>query len=386
VKVDVPTLDEIGQTLELRARELEARIHAHAGFPFNLNSPKKLGEVLFDHLRLIEKPKKTATGQYQTNEQTLQSLVGVHPIIEEILSYRESTKLKNTYVDALPATVNPVDGRVHTTFHQLMAATGRMASSDPNLQNIPIRSDAGREIRKAFVPEKEGWVLLSADYSQIELRVMAALSGDDAMAEAFQRGLDIHTATAAKVYNVPLEETTSDMRRTAKMVNFGIIYGISAFGLSLRLGIPRTEAGQIIDSYFIQYPGVKEFMEREVEDARKRGFVSTLTGRRRFLRDINSSNATVRNATERVAMNTPIQGTAADMIKLAMITVDRLLRDGGFKTRMLLQVHDELLFEVPNDEVEQVRPIIVDAMQHALPLRVPVIVETGTGKNWLEAH
>ncbi len=386
VKVDVPTLDEIGQTLELRARELEARIHNHAGFPFNLNSPKKLGEVLFDHLHLIDKPKKTATGQYQTNEQTLQSLVGVHPIIEDILSYRESTKLKNTYVDALPAAVNPVDGRVHTTFHQLMAATGRMASSDPNLQNIPIRSDAGREIRKAFVPEKEGWVLLSADYSQIELRVMAALSGDDAMAEAFQRGLDIHTATAAKVYNVPLEETTSDMRRTAKMVNFGIIYGISAFGLSQRLGIPRTEAAQIIDSYFIQYPGVKEFMEREVEDARKRGFVATLTGRRRFLRDINSSNATVRNATERVAMNTPIQGTAADMIKLAMITVDRLLREGGFKTRMLLQVHDELLFEVPNEEVETVRTIIVDAMQHALPLRVPVLVETGTGRNWLEAH
>ncbi|QIF03364.1 DNA polymerase I [Roseimicrobium sp. ORNL1] len=386
VTVDAPTLNEIGHTLEQRARELEARIHSYAGAPFNLNSPKKLGEVLFDQLRLIEKPKKTATGQYQTNEQTLQSLVGVHPIIEDILAYRESTKLKNTYVDALPATVNPIDGRVHTTFHQLMAATGRMASSDPNLQNIPIRSDAGREIRKAFVPEKEDWVLLSADYSQIELRVMAALSGDDNMAEAFQRKLDIHTATAAKVYNVPLEETTSDMRRTAKMVNFGIIYGISAFGLSQRLGIPRAEAGQIIDSYFVQYPGVREYMDREVEDARKRGFVSTLTGRRRFLRDINSSNATVRNATERVAMNTPIQGTAADMIKLAMITVDRLLHEGGFKTRMLLQVHDELLFEVPNSEVEKVTPIIVESMQHALPLRVPVLVETGTGKNWLEAH
>jgi DNA polymerase-1 len=386
VKIDVAALGEIGDTLEKRARELEACIQAHAKFPFNLNSPRQLGEVLFDHLKLVDKPKKTATGQYQTNEQTLQSLAGVHPIIEQILAYRECTKLKNTYVDALPQTVSPVDGRVHTTFHQLMAATGRMASSDPNLQNIPIRSDQGREIRKAFVPEREGWVLLSADYSQIELRVMAAISGDDAMADAFQRGLDIHQATAARVNGVELEAVTSDMRRTAKMVNFGIIYGISAFGLSQRLGIPRNEAANIILSYFVQYPGVKTYMEREVEDARKRGYVVTLTGRRRYLRDINSSNATIRSATERVAMNTPIQGTAADLIKLAMVTVARLLREGGFKTRMLLQVHDELLFEVPLDEVEKVKPIIVDAMQHALPLRVPVLVETGTGTNWLQAH
>jgi DNA polymerase-1 len=386
VKIDVAALGEIGDILEKRARELEACIQAHARFPFNLNSPRQLGEVLFDHLKLVDKPKKTATGQYQTNEQTLQSLAGVHPIIEQILAYRECTKLKNTYVDALPQTVSPVDGRVHTTFHQLMAATGRMASSDPNLQNIPIRSDQGREIRKAFVPEREGWVLLSADYSQIELRVMAAISGDDAMAEAFQRGLDIHQATAARVNGVALEAVTSDMRRTAKMVNFGIIYGISAFGLSQRLGIPRAEAANIILNYFVQYPGVKTYMEREVEDARKRGYVVTLTGRRRYLRDINSSNATIRSATERVAMNTPIQGTAADLIKLAMVTVDRTLREGGFKTRMLLQVHDELLFEVPLDEVEKVRPLIVDAMQHALPLRVPILVETGTGTNWLQAH
>jgi DNA polymerase-1 len=386
VKVDVNALAEIGSTLEKQARELEVRIQRHAKMPFKISSPRQLGEVLFDQLRLVEKPKKTATGQYQTNEQTLQSLLGVHPIIEEILAYRECTKLKSTYVDALPETVNPIDGRVHTTFHQLMAATGRMASSDPNLQNIPIRSDMGREIRKAFVPERAGWVLLSVDYSQIELRVMAALSGDDAMAEAFQRGLDIHQATSSRVYNVALDAVTSDMRRTAKMVNFGIIYGISAFGLSQRLGIPRTEAANIIESYFVQYPGVKAYMDREVEDARKRGFVVTLTGRRRYLRDINSSNATIRNATERVAMNTPIQGTAADLIKLAMVKVDQLLREGGFKTRMLLQVHDELLFEVPQEEVEQVKPLIVDAMQHALPLRVPVLVETGTGANWLEAH
>ncbi len=386
VKVDIAALGEIGDALEKRARELETRIQGYSTFPFNLNSPKQLGEVLFDQLKLVDKPKKTATGQYQTNEQTLQSLTGVHPIIEEILAYRECTKLKNTYVDALPATVSPVDGRVHTTFHQLMAATGRMASSDPNLQNIPIRSDQGREIRKAFVPEKEGWVLLSADYSQIELRVMAALSGDDAMAEAFQRGLDIHQATAARVYNVELTATTPDMRRTAKMVNFGIIYGISSFGLSQRLGIPRAEAGNIIESYFAQYPGVKSYMEREVEDARKRGYVVTLTGRRRYLRDINSSNATIRNATERVAMNTPIQGTAADLIKLAMVRVDALLREHGFKARMLLQVHDELLFEVPVEEVEKLKPVILEAMQQALELRVPVLVETGTGKNWLEAH
>lgn len=386
VKVDVDALGEIGTSLEKQARELEARIHSHAKFPFNLNSPRQLGEVLFDQLKLVDKPKKTATGQYQTNEQSLQSLLGVHPIIEDILAYRECTKLKNTYVDALPETVCPVDGRVHTTFHQLIAATGRMASTDPNLQNIPIRTEQGREIRKAFVPELEGWVLLSADYSQIELRVMAAISGDDAMAEAFQRGLDIHLATSARVYNVPLEAVTSEMRRKAKMVNFGIIYGISAFGLSQRLGIPRAEAANMIQSYFVQYPGVKTYIDREIEDARKRGYVVTLTGRRRYLRDINSSNATIRSATERVAMNTPIQGTAADLIKLAMVKVDALLREGGFKTRMLLQVHDELLFEVPQDEVEKVKPLILDAMQHALPLRVPVLVETGTGQNWLEAH
>jgi DNA polymerase-1 len=261
-----------------------------------------------------------------------------------------------------------------------------MASSDPNLQNIPIRSDQGREIRKAFVPEREGWVLLSADYSQIELRVMAAISGDDAMAEAFQRGLDIHQATAARVNGVALDAVTDDMRRTAKMVNFGIIYGISAFGLSQRLQIPRAEAASIIQNYFIQYPGVRSYMDREIEDARKRGYVVTLTGRRRYLRDINSSNATIRNATERVAMNTPIQGTAADLIKLAMVKVAALLREGTFKTRMLLQVHDELLFEVPKDEIATVTPLIIDAMQHALPLRVPILVEAGTGTNWLEAH
>jgi len=386
VKIDVAALHEFGLELEKQAAELARRIQGYTDWPFNLNSPKQLGEVLFDHLKLADKPKKTATGQYQTNEQTLQALEGAHPIIKDILDYREVTKLKNTYVDALPATVNRRTGRVHTTFHQLMAATGRMASSDPNLQNIPIRTEQGREIRKAFIPEKEGWVLLSADYSQIELRVMASLSGDEAMVEAFQRGLDIHLATASRVYGVPLAETTPDMRRTAKMVNFGIIYGISAFGLAQRLGIPRQEAQKIIDQYFAQYPGIREYIEREVHDARSRGYVSTLTGRRRYLRDINSANQTIRAATERVAINAPIQGTAADMIKVAMVRVHSALREGRYETRMLLQVHDELLFEIPGEELANVTPLIVRGMKEALPLRVPVVVETGVGKNWLEAH
>ncbi len=386
VKIDVAALHEFGLELEKSAGVLAQRIQSYTDWPFNLNSPKQLGEVLFDHLKLAEKPKKTATGQYQTNEQTLQTLEGTHPIIKDILDYREVTKLKNTYVDALPETVNKRTGRVHTTFHQLMAATGRMASSDPNLQNIPIRTEQGREIRKAFVPEKEGWVLLSADYSQIELRIMASLSGDEAMVEAFQRGLDIHLATAARVFGVPLTETTPDMRRTAKMVNFGIIYGISAFGLAQRLGKPRQEAQKIIDQYFAQYPGVREYIEREAQDARSRGYVSTLTGRRRYLRDVNSANQTIRAATERVAINAPIQGTAADMIKIAMVKVHTALREGGYETRMLLQVHDELLFEVPQEEVANVTPLIVRGMKEALLLRVPVLVETGVGKNWLEAH
>ena len=386
VKIDVAALNEFGLELEKQAAVLAQRIQGYTDWPFNINSPKQLGEVLFDHLKLADKPKKTATGQYQTNEQTLQTLQGKHPIIDDILSYREVSKLKSTYVDALPETVNARTGRVHTTFHQLMAATGRMASSDPNLQNIPIRTAQGREIRKAFIPEREGWVLLSADYSQIELRVMASISGDEAMVEAFQRGLDIHDATAARVYGVELKDVLPEMRRTAKMVNFGIIYGISAFGLSQRLGIPRGDATKIIESYFHQYSGVREYIEREAREARERGHVMTLTGRRRYLRDINSVNQTIRAATERVAINAPIQGTAADMIKIAMVKVHAALRDARLETRMLLQVHDELLFEVPQSEVEIARPIIIHCMKEALPLRVPVLVETGIGKNWLEAH
>lgn len=386
VRIDVQALREFGVELEKNAAVLQRRIQESAGTAFNLNSPKQLGEILFERLRLIEKPKKTSTGQYQTNEQVLQSLLGTHPIIQDILDYRETTKLKSTYVDALPQAVSRATGRVHTTFHQLMAATGRMASSNPNLQNIPIRTEQGREIRKAFVPGEPGWVLLSADYSQIELRVMAALSGDPAMMEAFEHGHDIHQATASRVYGVPLDGVLPEMRRTAKMVNFGIIYGISAFGLSQRLGIPRGDAAKIIESYFKQFPGVKRYTESIVADARRTGYVETLTGRRRYLRDINSQNATIRAATERVAMNAPIQGSAADMIKLAMIKVDPMLRQAGLQARMLLQVHDELLFELPESEVEQARLLIIEAMRNALPLTVPIEVETGTGLNWLEAH
>ena len=366
---------------------MHQQIHEVAGMPFNLNSPKQLGEVLFDKLKLMEKPKKTATGQYQTNEQVLQSLMGTHPIIADILEYREVTKLKSTYVDALPQAVSRVTGRIHTTFHQLMAATGRMASSNPNLQNSPSRSDSGKEIRKAFVPGEEGWVLLSADYSQVELRVMAAISEDPAMIEAFQNGLDIHQATAARVYGVPLDGVLPEMRRTAKMVNFGIIYGISAFGLSQRLGIPRGEAATIIENYFKQFPGVHRYMEQIVADANKYGYVETITGRRRVIRDISSGNATIRGGAERMAMNTPIQGTAADMIKLAMINVAKALKAAGLQTRMLLQVHDELLFELPMAEVDQAKAIILTEMRNALTLGdVPVDVEAGTGDNWLKAH
>ncbi len=386
VAIDVQALREFGVQLEKRAAQLHTQIHGYVDVPFNLNSPKQLGEILFEKLKLADKPKKTATGQYQTNEQVLQTLHGTHPIIADILDYREVTKLKSTYVDALPEAVSSVSGRVHTTLHQLMTSTGRIASSAPNLQNIPVRSDYGKEIRKAFIPGLPGHVLISADYSQIELRVMASISGDAAMIEAFHQGHDIHLATAAKVYGVALDDVLPEMRRTAKMVNFGIIYGISAFGLSQRLGIPRGESAKLIESYFAQFPGIKSYLDNVIAQAKTSGYVQTLTGRRLYLRDINSSNATVRGAAERIAMNMPIQGTAADMIKLAMVRVDAALRQGSFRTKMILQVHDELLFEVPEDEVATVRSLIIDAMKNALPLRVPVLVDAGVGMNWLEAH
>ena len=380
-------LTVIGDELQIQIDELVKSIHRHADRSFNIASPKQLGEILFDLLGLADKAKKTKTGQYKTDEQTLATLEGKHPIIADILAWREATKLKSTYLDALPTHIVAETGRIHTHFHQLVAATGRLASSDPNLQNIPVRSEAGRKIRKAFVP-RSGFTLLSCDYSQIELRVMAALSQDATMIEAFQNGADIHTITAAKVFVVEPENVTSDMRRTAKMVNFGIIYGISAFGLSQRLAIPRTEAANIIDAYFREYPAIREFMDRTVNEAREAGYVETVSGRRRYFPDLNSGNQGLRGNAERAAINTPIQGTAADMIKLAMIRIDALLREKPYQTKMLLQVHDELVFDLALDEQDELVPKILDAMKTALPLPhgVPIEVESGTGPNWLAAH
>ena len=387
IAIDPAALLVIGDELQLQIDELVKSIHRHADRSFNIASPKQLGEILFDQLGLADKAKKTKTGQYKTDEQTLATLEGKHPIISDILAWREATKLKSTYLDALPNHIVAETGRIHTTFHQLVAATGRLASTDPNLQNIPIRSEAGRKIRKAFVP-REGFTLLSCDYSQIELRVMAALSQDATMIEAFQNGTDIHTITASKVFVVDPENVTSDMRRTAKMVNFGIIYGISAFGLSQRLAIPRTEAANIIDAYFREYPAIRNFMDRTINEARESGYVETLSGRRRYFPDLNSGNQNLRGNAERAAINSPIQGTAADMIKLAMIRIDTLLRQESFETKMLLQVHDELVFDLAVDEQETLVPLILDAMKNVLPLPhgVPLEVEAGTGENWLAAH
>ncbi len=387
IAVDKDSLATIGKELQEQIDELAKTIQSYADEPFNIASPKQLGAILFDQLKLSEKPKKTKTGQYKTDEQTLSTLTGKHPIIEQILLWREASKLKSTYLDALPNHIVPKTNRIHTHFHQLVAATGRLASSDPNLQNIPVRSEAGRKIRKAFVPRK-GFTLLACDYSQIELRVMAAVANDPTMIEAFNQGTDIHTVTASKVFVVEPDDVTSDMRRTAKMVNFGIIYGISAFGLSQRLNIPRGEASDIIEAYFREYPTIQAFMNDTTETAREAGYVETLTGRRRYLPDLQSSNQNIRGNAERAAINTPIQGTAADMIKIAMIQVDQLLRDGNYKTRMLLQVHDELVFDLAEDEEKELVPKILEAMQSALvlPNKVPVEVEAGTGDNWLQAH
>ncbi|MBT8045317.1 MAG: DNA polymerase I, partial [Verrucomicrobiae bacterium] len=388
ISLDVRALKEIGDSLATRISDLSAEITEAAGREFNLNSPKQLGEILFGEMELVEKPKKTKTGQFKTDEQTLSALAPHHPIVANILDYREATKLKSTYVDALPAHVSNRTGRIHTHFHQLMTSTGRLASSDPNLQNIPVRSAAGREIRKAFVPRDKNHTLLAADYSQVELRVMASLSGDDAMIQAINDDLDIHAATAARVYGVSLEAVTSEMRRNAKMVNFGIIYGISAFGLSQRLGIGRSEAGEIIETYFKQYPGIKHYMDNTIEFAKENGYVKTLSGRMCWIRNIDSQNGTVRSGAERAAINAPVQGSAADMIKHAMIKVANLLEKEATKTKMLLQVHDELLFDLDLTEKDTLVPKIVDTMENAisLPHDIQCKVDTGTGDNWLEAH
>ncbi|WP_101444770.1 DNA polymerase I [Pontibacter ramchanderi] len=388
ISIDANALADISMLLEQEIKGIETRIFELADTEFNIGSPKQLGEVLFDKMGLHGKAKikKTKTGQYATGEEILSKLAGEHEIVRLILDHRELSKLKSTYVDALPQLVCSLDNRVHTSFNQAVTATGRLSSTNPNLQNIPIRTERGREIRKAFVPRNSKHLIISADYSQIELRIMADFSGDPTMKEAFRNGLDIHASTASKVFHVPLDQVDSEMRRKAKTINFGIIYGISAFGLSERLGIPRREAADIIEAYFQEFPAVKEYMDSAIEKAREHEYVETLLGRRRYLRDINSRNATVRGFAERNAVNAPIQGTAADIIKIAMINIHEYLRHENLNTRMILQVHDELLFDAPKEEVDIVTPKIVELMTNALPLSVPMEVGLGVGKNWLEAH
>ena len=387
VAVRVPALREYSLELEKEIAAHEADLYRLAGGPFNLNSPKQLGELLFDRFKIADKPKRTRTGQYVTTEQELTRFADRHPIIPAMLEYRVVQKLKSTYVDALPDSVVAETGRIHTTFNQLVAATGRLNSENPNLQNIPIRTDKGREIRRAFVAPAPDQVLLAADYSQIELRIMAAITEDPGLVEAFADDVDIHAATSAKVFGVPLPEVTAEMRRRAKMINFGLMYGMSAFGLAQRLNIARAEAREIIDRYFGQFPKIQQYMDDTVLFARDNGYVQTLRGRRRYLRDIGSRNHATRAAAERVAINAPIQGSAADMIKIAMLDIDRELRERGLATRMILQVHDELVFEVPRAELQPVTDLVTRAMRDALDLgRVPVVVEVGVGADWLEAH
>ncbi|MBB6609763.1 DNA polymerase I [Pontibacter sp. Tf4] len=388
ITIDTDALADISTQLESEIIRIEKRIFEIAGEQFNIGSPKQLGEILFDKLELHGKSKikKTKTGQHATGEEILSKLAGEHEIVRLILDHRQLTKLKSTYVDALPQLVCALDGRVHTSFNQAVTATGRLSSTNPNLQNIPVRTERGREIRKAFVPRDNKHLLISADYSQIELRIMADFSGDPTMKEAFKNGLDIHASTASKVFHVPLDQVDSEMRRKAKTINFGIIYGISAFGLAERLSIPRREAADIIDAYFQEFPAVKEYMDNAIDKARDDEYVETLLGRRRYLRDINSRNQNIRGFAERNAINAPIQGTAADIIKIAMINIHEYLKQEKLKTRMILQVHDELLFDTPKEEVEIVTPKIVELMTNALPLSVPMEVGLGVGDNWLEAH
>jgi len=388
IKIDTTFLNDYSLELEKQAKESEERVYEQAGARFNLASPKQLGEILFDHLKLDPKAKKTKTGQYATGEEVLQKMAHEHKIVDDILAFRELTKLKSTYVDALPQLVNPNTGRVHTSYNQAIAVTGRLSSNNPNLQNIPIRTALGREIRKAFIAPSADFVLMSADYSQIELRIVAAMSGDEAMCEAFRQHKDIHTATAAKVFGVSEDEVTKEMRYKAKSVNFGLIYGQSAFGLSQNIGVSRTEAKQLIDNYFMQYASIKSYMDTQVNFAKEHGFVQTILGRKRWLRDINSGNAVVRGFAERNAVNMPIQGSAADMIKLAMIQIHNRMKLENVKSKMLLQVHDELVFEVHQSEIEMMKALVLEEMQNAMPLpnNVPVVAEVGVGQNWLEAH
>ena len=386
VKIDTGRLKQYGDALQAQISQVENEIYGLAGEKFNIASPKQLGEVLFEKLQITDKPKHTRTKQFSTAEDVLQKLTHKHPIVEKVLFYRSLTKLKSTYVDALPLLIDPWTGKIHTTYNQAVTATGRLSSQNPNLQNIPVRTDLGREIRKCFVPEQEGESLLSADYSQIELRIIAHLSGDRTMLQDFGKHKDVHTATAANVFGVKPEEVTPAMRRQAKTVNFGIIYGISAFGLAERLQIPRKEAADLIEKYYRNYGQLKAYMEKVVADAKEKGYVETLLHRRRYLKDINSGNAVVRAYAERNAVNAPVQGSSADMIKLAMIAIDRRIRQEKMASRMILQVHDELVFNVPGSEVERLAALVEKEMKEALPMRVPVEVEVCAASNWLDAH
>ena len=385
VRIDVAMLKQAEEQLNTELQTLEQQIYTSAGTTFNINSPKQVGEVLFDQLQLDAKAKKSKTGQYSTSEEVLLTLKPKHPVVGMILAYRELKKLISTYISALPTYINPETGKIHTTYNQTVTATGRLSSSNPNLQNLPIRSERGQLIRQAVIPD-EGCVFLSADYSQIELRLMAHFSQDPHMVEAFRSGQDVHAATAAKIFGVPIEEVTKDQRRQAKTANFGIIYGISAFGLAQQLDCSRSEAKALIDGYFAAFPGVIDYIERQKQLAREQGYAVTLFGRKRYLPDILSHNATVRSFAERNAVNSPIQGTAADIIKMAMVTIHRRLKQEGLRAEMIMQVHDELNFNVPVNEVEKVREIVVSEMQNVVHLTVPLIADCGVGANWLDAH
>lgn len=386
IRLDKDFLKNLSDALEKDILQLEETIYKEADEEFNIGSPKQLGEILFGKLELVDKPKKTRTGQYSTAEDVLSYLANDHQIVADVLSWRGLVKLKNTYVDALPEQIEEKTGRIHTDYMQTVAATGRLSSNNPNLQNIPIRTERGREVRKAFIPRDENYVLLAADYSQIELRIIAALSQEETMMKAFQDGEDIHASTAAKVFNVPIEEVTREQRSNAKTVNFGIIYGVSAFGLSNQTDLSRAEAKELIDTYYKTYPKLRDFMDEQVEFARENGYVSTVMGRRRYLKDINAKNHMVRSGAERNAVNAPIQGSAADIIKVAMINIQQQLKAGNYKSNMLLQVHDELVFDIHKEELEELKHIIQSEMENAFKLDVPLDVELGIGQNWLEAH
>lgn len=386
IRIDVPFLKSLSDDIEKDIFSLQQAVYEQAGETFNLSSPKQLGDILFEKLKLISKPKKTKTGQYATSEEILSELAPKHKIVANVLEYRQLQKLQSTYIDALPKEVNSTTGRVHTTYMQAVTATGRLSSNNPNLQNIPIRTERGQQIRKAFVPRNEDYTLLSADYSQIELRVIAALSGEKNMIEAFLQNQDIHRSTAAKVFNVDIQSVTREQRSHAKTVNFGIIYGVSAFGLSNQTELSRSESKELIDTYYQTYPQLKIFIDKQIHFARENGYVETILGRRRYLPDINSRNQVVRGAAERNAVNAPIQGSAADIIKIAMINIYNLLKDNKLKTKILLQVHDELIFDVPKNELDFVKPLIKKTMEEAYQFAVPLVVDLGIGKNWLEAH